>query len=165
MYVNLENFYALNTIYERIQNVFENIKPQKDMSIDDVVKLYAHDEIFLMDLKTIRNSMDEITEILAPIESLKDEFSDFLSIKIMIVYLLDNLKLFLKNISFVDNLLLNFFELINKKLQSDNEYVNYYNAFSTFLENQKEIFYLEIFHYSGEYEKGILKINNLFNFH
>ena len=135
------------------------------MSIDDVVKLYAHDEIFLMDLKTIRNSMDEITEILAPIESLKDEFSDFLSIKIMIVYLLDNLKLFLKNISFVDNLLLNFFELINKKLQSDNEYVNYYNAFSTFLENQKVIFYLEIFHYSGEYEKGILKINNLFNFH
>ena len=161
MYVNTGNFNALNRIYEKIHYIFSNIKLQKDMSIDDVVELYADDENFLIDLKIIRNSMEEITDILAPIESLKDEFSDFLSIKIMIIYLLDNLKLFLIHLSFIDNLLVNFFELIHKKLQSDKEYGSYYNAFLTFLENQKEIFYTKIFQYSGEYKNSIIKINNL----
>lgn len=81
MYVNKGNFNALNSIYEKIHCIFSNITPQKDLSIEDVVELYANDENFLMDLKIIRSSMDEITDILAQIDGFKDEFSDFLTIK------------------------------------------------------------------------------------
>lgn len=79
----------------------------------------------------------------------------------MIIYLLDNMRLFLMHMDFMDNLLVNFFDLIHKKLQSDNEYDSYYNTFLTFLESKKEIFYTKIFQYSGEYGNSIIEINNL----
>lgn len=166
MYVAMDeketNFDNLREIYYRIREIFSNVKPQKEMSIDELIQLYSKDETFFKDLNYIVESLTEITNILAPIDSLENEFLNFLSIKRMIDYLLMDIKLFIVYLFFIDDLLMNFFNLIHQKLQkADKDYQNEYDLFVSYLNDKKEFFYTEIYKYSGEFEKTVIEINNL----
>ena len=166
MYVAMDeketNFDNLNEIYRRIREIFSNVKLQKEIPIDELVQLYSKDETFFKDLNYIVESLTEITNILAPIDSLENEFLNFLSIKRMIDYLLKDIKLFIVYLFFIDDLLMNFFNLIHQKLQkADKDYQNEYDLFVSYLNDKKEFFYTEIYKYSGEFEKTVIEINNL----
>ena len=126
-----------------------------------MVDLYSHDDAFLNDLSYIRDSLSEIAYMLAPIESLENEFYNFLTIKRMIDYLLNDIKLFLIHLRFIEKLLFNFFNLIHQKLLKNDEYENEYVSFLTFLNNQKDFFYTKVYIYSGEFEDTIIEINNI----
>ncbi len=156
------NFDNLNEIYNRIREIFSNVKPQKEMSIEELIQLYSRDETFLKDLQYIDESLSEITNILAPIDILEKEFLNFLSIKRMIDYLLNDIKLFIVYLFFIDDLLMNFFNLIHQKLQkADKDYQKEYDLFVSYLNDKKEFFYTQIYEYSGEFEKTVIEINNL----
>ena len=104
MYVNRKNnFDTLKDIYEKIHDVFSNIQIGKDKSIDELVKIYSNDDEFLNELKIINKSMDEIVSILNTSDSLKKELIHFLSIQRMINYMLNDIKLFLIHLSFIDD--------------------------------------------------------------
>lgn len=81
MYVNMNkketNFDNLNEICHRIREIFSNVKPQKEISIDELIQLYSQDETFLKDLKYIGDSLTEINDILSPIDELNKEYYCF----------------------------------------------------------------------------------------
>lgn len=79
----------------------------------------------------------------------------------MISYLLRDIKFFIGNISFMENLLINYFHLIHQKLIKNDDYDNECESFAIFLNQQKEFFYTEIYQYNGEFEKTVIEINNL----
>lgn len=162
MYVNSNNnFNALKDIYEKIQDVFSNIKTGKDKSIDELVKIYSNDVEFLNELKIINKSLDEIGSILNTGDSLKKELIHFLSIQRMINYMLKDIKLFLIHLSFIDDLLVNFFNLIHIRLTDKNHYDEYYDKFFIYINNQEDFFYTKIFEYNGEYEELIVEVTNI----
>lgn len=165
MYADMLNdktdFDNLKDIYKKIHEIFSNVKSQDDISIEELVDLYSHDDAFLNDLSYIRDSLSEIAYMLASIESLENEFYNFLTIKRMIDYLLNDIKLFLIHLRFIEKLLFNFFNLIHQKLLKNDEYENEYVSFLTFLNNQKDFFYTKVYIYSGEFEDTIIEINNI----
>lgn len=166
MYVTMDkketNLDNLNEIYNKIREIFSNVKKQNELSIDELVRLYSHDETFLKDLHYIEESLTEITNILAQIDILEKEFLNFLSIKRMIDYLLNDIKLFIVYLFFIEDLLMNFFNLIHHKLQkADNDYQKEYDLFVCYVNDKKEFFYTKIYKYSGEFEKTVIEINNL----
>lgn len=165
MYSNMDiketNLGNLDEIYQKIREIFTNVKPHEDMPIEKLVKKYSNDNSFLNDLKYIKESLSEITSILAPIDNLENEYSCFFSIRIMIEYLLNDIGLFIVHMSFIDDLLVNFFNLIHRRLVDDDNYDKCYNEINSFLEKQKEFFYNEIHEYDNEFEETIIEINNL----
>ena len=68
MYIDMDkketNLDNLNEIYHRIREIFSNVKPQKELSIDELVQLYSHDDDFLKDLHYINQSLIDINNIL-----------------------------------------------------------------------------------------------------
>lgn len=163
MYINMDeqvNFQALKDVYDKINNFFIAFQP-KDIPVDDLVELYSNDDIFLKELKIIEESMNEILGILISTEGLDKEFYNFFSIKFIVNYLADDVKLFLVNISFINNLFNKFFLLIHKKLSEDDDYEDCYSIFLKFLEKQKDYFYTEVYEYDGEYEDLIIETTNI----
>lgn len=151
----------LNEIYLRIREIFSNVKPHRELSINELVDLYSHDDVFLKDLEYIRKYLSEINNILLPIDELNKEYFCFFSIKLMIDYLINDFELFIVNLSFIENLLVNFFNLIHLKSLNPQDYEKKYDEFFSYLEKQKEFFYTEIYDYDGKYQDVIIEINNL----
>lgn len=154
------NFNDFKKIYEKIHGVFLEISSEK-LSIDELVEIYSNDEVFLNELEIINTSMNEVISILNSKEELKSELYLFLSVNRMICYILDDVRLFLLYISFIDDLLINFFNLIHMKLIKDNEYDEYFNKFFRYLNTQKEFFYTKIFEFNDEYENVIDEVTNI----
>ncbi|WP_458403566.1 hypothetical protein [Methanobrevibacter sp.] len=164
MYVNMNeiNFKNINEIYIKVREIFKNVKSQKDASFDELVKIYSNDPKFLNELNVIEDSLSEIAKILAPFETLENEYCLFLNVQRMIYHVIKDIKLFISNISFIDELLINFFALIHQKLENnDDEYKIHLKKFISFLEEQNDFFYTRIYPFSGEYEDAIIRINNL----
>lgn len=151
----------LNEIYRKICEIFSNVKPHRELSINELVDLYSHDDAFLKDLEYIRKYLSEINNILLPIDELNKEYFCFFSIKLMIDYLINDFELFIVNLSFIENLLVNFFNLIHLKSLNHHDYEKKYDEFFSYLEKQKEFFYTEIYDYDGKYQDVIIEINNL----
>ncbi|MEE0934736.1 MAG: hypothetical protein U0L42_03595 [Methanobrevibacter sp.] len=151
----------LNEIYRKIREIFSNVKPHDELPLNELVDLYSQDKTFLKDLEYIRKYLSEINNILVPIDELNKEYFCFFSIKLMIDYLINDFELFIVNLSFIENLLVNFFNLIHLKSLNPQDYEKKYDEFFCYLEKQKEFFYTEIYDYDGKYQDVIIEINNL----
>lgn len=157
--INLDN---LNEIYRKICEIFSNVKPHMELSINELVQLYSSDKDFLNDMNYIGESLSEIAKILVSIDILENEFILFLSIKRMIDYLLNDVELFIDYLFFIDDLLMNFFNLIHHKIHNSyDDYKKEYDLFVIYLNDKKEFFYTKIYQYSGKFEKTVIEINNL----
>lgn len=157
--INLDN---LNEIYRRIREIFSNVKPHNELPINELVQLYSSDKDFLNDMNYIGESLSEIAKILVSIDILENEFILFLSIKRMIDYLLNDVELFIDYLFFIDELLMNFFNLIHHKIHNSyDDYKKEYDLFVIYLNDKKEFFYTKIYQYSGKFEKTVIEINNL----
>lgn len=76
-------------------------------------------------------------------------------------YILNDINLFLNYLSFVDELLVNFFNLIHMKLLNKKGYSDHYDKFCKYLDGQEDFFYMEIFEYDDGYEDLIVEVTNI----
>ncbi|WP_298498791.1 hypothetical protein [uncultured Methanobrevibacter sp.] len=155
------NFDVLDEIYRKIRKIFTNVKTQKEYSLEELIEIYSNDAVFLRDLKVIEISMSEIADILEPIEILEKEYYNFLTIRRMINYILNEIKLFIVHLNFIEELLINFFNIIHQKLNSDGNYQELYSTFVTNLEKQKVFFFEKIFEFSDDYNDLIVDVTNV----
>ena len=151
----METINFLKEIFNKIQERYLEIKTKKE-------ELKYEKEV-----KSILKLMEEISDSLEENPLFKDnEYYDFLMIRHMIKYVLEDIRLFLNFSEFVDELIISFKEIIQKKIQNELEnekidYENEYSKFDAFLFEKKEFFYLNIHQPHGKYNDLICDITNM----
>lgn len=153
---NIEDSYIeqpKNSLLDILSQIFKN-------KIENIKKIFQSDN---KQKSEIKQNLQFISEKLEHY-GFEEELYDFMEIKNIIEYLLDNINLLKKpeNQNFI-NLLLKFEQLIEFKLKSKNneEYSIKLEEFDDFLFNQQKIFYTEIYQRTGEYDQTIDKITNI----
>ena len=131
-----------------------------EMSLDEFINKYSEDKEFLNGLESIKSSLNEISEMMEQINFEFDEDYNFASIKRMITYIIDNLEKYFHYSSFIVLLLKNFNDLIVKERQLD-DYKEEYEKFDTFLYEQEDFFYTEIFDSDSKYDNAIGEVTNI----
>lgn len=171
--------YALKKLKEKISAKFSNITQKEEHSIEvsDINDAYIDDnsieESYIEDTSVdesyineliidLKNSFNDIGEILFEIDFLEEEYYDFSSIRDMAFYILDNN--LLKQIDLVRDLLNSFYDAaLSKNKLSPEEYDDKYEKFSLELINVEQVFYTEICEPSKKYdEKTLSEITNAF---
>ena len=130
-------------------------------SIDELVELYSNDKDFCRDLETMKSNFTEIALLLESSDFFSEEYFDFLSIKNMCNYIINDIKLYILHSSFISSLLLNFFKLIRSKIVDDSFYCDIYRTFEKFLDKQERIFYLNVFEGTPEYDDLVDEVTNI----
>lgn len=155
--MDADDFLALfKSLYCFIKEKLHKKEHDEEMSFDELVELYSHDEEFLNELEYIKTSLNDIDELMEEIQFTYDEYYNFLSIKDMISYIADDVSLFLKYSQFILTLMSSFANLLDRF--NDSDYENIYKKFDVFLYDAEDIFYTEIFEYCNEYDDLIDKI-------
>lgn len=148
-------------IFRKFYNSVKDKFIKKDeMSLEEFINKYSHDEDFLNDLESIKFSLNEISEMMEQIHFEYDEDYNFASIKRMIIYIVDDLEKYFYHSSFIVLLLKNFNDLIVKERQLD-DYKEEYEKFDSFLYQQEDYFFTEIFDHDSKYDDGIDKVTNI----
>lgn len=164
MYMDMTNktILDINSIVTDLKELLDKIikklslNDEKNESIDDLVEIFSCDEDFCNDLSLMKNNLNEIVLILESSEVFSDEYVDFLSIKCMCDYIIEDIKLYILYSSFINSILFNFFKLIHSKIHEDNSsYSNMYSNFERFLDEKERFFYLKIYDGSHEYDNLI----------
>lgn len=131
-----------------------------EMPLEEFINKYSEDNKFLNDLESIKSSLNEISEMMEQINFDYDEYYNFASIKRMITYIVDDLEKYFHYSSFIVLLLKNFNDLIVKERQLD-DYKEEYEKFDTFLYEQEDFFYTEIFDGDSKYDNAIDEVANI----
>ena len=166
--VNNETVNNINDVADNLKKLLNKIIGKLSFnslqigSSEELVELFANDEDFCNDLKSMKTFMEEISLILEPLDIFLYEFYDFLSIRVMCNYIIDNLELYLQHSSFINSLLSSFFNLIHSKINKDkSQYTEVYDTFEKFLDEKEKIFYLEIYEGTHEYDDLIDEVTNM----
>lgn len=148
-------------IFKKFYNsVKDKFTRNDEMPLDEFINKYSEDKKFLNDLESIKSSLNEISEMMEQINFEYDEEYNFASIKRMITYIIDNLEKYFYYSSFIVLLLKNFNDLIVKERQLD-DYKEEYEKFDTFLYEQEDFFYTEIFDSDSKYDNAIDEVTNI----
>ena len=148
-------------IFKKFYNsVKDKFTRNDEMPLDEFINKYSKDKKFLNDLESIKSSLNEISEMMEKINFEYDEEYNFASIKRMITYIIDNLEKYFYYSSFIVLLLKNFNDLIVKERQLD-DYKEEYEKFDTFLYEQEDFFYTEIFDSDSKYDNAIDEVTNI----
>ena len=148
-------------IFKKFYNsVKDKFTKNCDMTLEDFIAKYSNDDEFLNHLKSIKNSLNEVLNMMEQINFEYDEYYNFASIKKMIIYIVDNLEKYFHYSSFIVLLLEKFKDLIIKESLLD-DYTEEYKNFDTFLYEQEDYFYTKIFDYNSKYEDTINKVTNI----
>ena len=148
-------------IFKKFYNsVKDKFTRNDEMPLDEFINKYSKDKKFLNDLESIKSSLNEISEMMEKINFEYDEEYNFASIKRMITYIIDNLEKYFYYSSFIVLLLKNFNDLIVKERQLD-DYKEEYEKFDTFLYEQEDFFYTEIFDSDSKYDNAIGEVTNI----
>ena len=148
-------------IFKKFYNsVKDKFTRNDEMPLDEFINKYSKDKKFLNDLESIKSSLNEISEMMEQINFEYDEEYNFASIKRMITYIIDNLEKYFYYSSFIVLLLKNFNDLIVKERQLD-DYKEEYEKFDTFLYEQEDFFYTEIFDSDSKYDNAIDEVTNI----
>ena len=141
-------------------SVKDKITKNDEMSLDEFIDKYSEDKEFLNDLEYIKSSLNEISEIIEQINFEYGEYYNFTSIKRMITYIVEDLEKYFYYSSFILLLLKNFNDLIDKERQLY-DYKEEYEKFDTFLYEQEDFFYTEIFDGDSKYDNAIDEVTNI----
>ena len=150
----------LDIFKEFYNSVKDKFTRNDEMPLDEFINKYSKDKKFLNDLESIKSSLNEISEMMEQINFEYDEEYNFASIKRMITYIIDNLEKYFYYSSFIVLLLKNFNDLIVKERQLD-DYKEEYEKFDTFLYEQEDFFYTEIFDSDSKYDNAIDEVTNI----
>lgn len=142
-------FNILKSHFDKLFSYFKHIKN----NIQEIIS-----EMYKISIKEIKSELFFIASKLKESSYFNEEFLDFLRIKEMIEYIIDNgLN---KNFEFAESLLNKFSKLLYNKVNFNN-YAEYYVGFSNELDSDEEFFYTEIYVPSHEYDETIVKITNI----
>ena len=150
----------LDIFKEFYNSVKDKFIRNDEMPLDEFINKYSDDKKFLNDLESIKSSLNEISEMMEQINFDYDEYYNFASIKRMITYIVDDLEKYFHYSSFIVLLLENFKDLIVKERQLD-DYKEEYEKFDTFLYEQEDFFYTEIFDSDSKYNDAIDEVTNI----
>ena len=150
----------LDIFKEFYNSVKDKFTRNDEMPLDEFINKYSEDKKFLNDLESIKSSLNEISEMMEQINFDYDEYYNFASIKRMITYIVDNLEKYFYYSSFIVILLENFNDLIVKERQFD-DYKEEYEKFDTFLYEQEDFFYTEIFDSDSKYDNAVDNVTNI----
>ena len=150
----------LDIFKEFYNSVKDKFTRNDEMPLDEFINKYSEDKKFLNDLESIKSSLNEISEMMEQINFDYDEYYNFASIKRMITYIVDNLEKYFYYSSFIVLLLENFNDLIVKERQFD-DYKEEYEKFDTFLYEQEDFFYTEIFDSDSKYDDAVDNVTNI----
>lgn len=150
----------LDIFKEFYNSVKDKFTRNDEMPLDEFINKYSDDKKFLNDLESIKSSLNEISEMMEQINFDYDEYYNFASIKRMITYIVDNLEKYFYYSSFIVILLENFNDLIVKERQFD-DYKEEYEKFDTFLYEQEDFFYTEIFDSDSKYDNAVDNVTNI----
>lgn len=147
----------IKKFYNSVKNKFTK---NDEMTSDEFINKYSEDKEFLKHLNYIKVSLNEISDIMEQIDFKYDEYYNFLSIKKMIIYIVNDFEKYFKYYNFMVNLLKNFNDLIIKENQLE-DYMEEYKHFDDFLYKQEDFFYTEIFDSNSKYNDSIDKVTNI----
>ena len=124
-------------------------------------KIFLDDDEFKNETENLKSLMNKISALLEenPLFN-KNESIDFLMIQNMIEYLLENFENFIKYSQFIKELLIDYREIILKKLENDLKTINIdyeteYESYESKLYEKKEYFYLNIYR-SDKGDEGLI---------
>ena len=158
--VNIENFLSLfRKLYDFIKNKFGNTESDNRMSFEELVEIYSNDNDFLNKLEYIKTSLYDIAVLMRHLTFCHGEYYNFMSIKNMIDYIVDDVGRYIKWSSFVVTLLTDFNNLIENQNASD--YTIIYEKFDICLDEHEDYFYTEIFDETHEYDELVIKVTNI----
>ena len=153
-----ETITILKSIFEKIKEKFLQLKKQESETKD---KIFLDDDEFKNETENLKSLMNKISALLEenPLFN-KNESIDFLMIQNMIEYLLENFENFIKYSQFIKELLIDYREIILKKLENDLKTINIdyeteYESYESKLYEKKEYFYLNIYR-SDKGDEGLI---------
>lgn len=158
--VNIDDFLSLfKKLYNLIKDKFSKDESEDTVSFEELVEIKSADTNFLNYLEYIKTSLSDIADLMEEINFINYEYENFISIKKMITYIVDDVNRYLKYDSFILTLLTAF----NNLMDSYNapNYENIYENFDIFLFEKENFFYTKIFEYTHEYDDLIDKVTNI----
>lgn len=158
--VNAGDFLSLfKKLYYFLENKLIKIESREELSFDELVDIYSNDKVFLSGLEYVKTSLNDIALSMRNLTFVYDEYYNFMSIKNMIDYIVDDAGRYIKNSSFVLTVFSDFNNLMENRNNSD--YDALYEKFDIILDEQEDYFYTEIFDGTDEYDKLIVKVTNI----
>ncbi len=143
-----------NFFKKHLKNIINNIKNIKNSIKQTLSKIKK-------DIINIKKELINISLKLREYKFFKKEFLNFLKIKEMVEYIINKNLIQVKTIEFIENLLINFYNLIDeesKDMANKNEKLNKFNLF---IYSQEDYFYSNIFNSSRQYDDSFVKITNI----
>lgn len=148
-------------IFKKFYNsVKSKLTKNDEMTLDEFLSKYSDDKEFLNYLDSVKLSLNEISDLMEQMEFKYDEYYNFISIKKMIIYIVNNLEKYFYYSSFILILLKNFNDLMIKEKQLES-YKEEYEKFDSFLYEKEDFFYTEIFDSDSKYDNAIDKVTNI----
>lgn len=148
-------------IFKKFYNsVKSKLTKNDEMTLDEFLSKYSDDKEFLNYLDSVKLSLNEISDLMEQMEFKYDEYYNFISIKKMIIYIVNNLEKYFYYSSFILILLKNFNDLMIKEKQLES-YKEEYEKFDSFLYEKEDFFYTEIFDSDSKYNNAIDKVTNI----
>ncbi len=158
--LELDDFLSLfKKLYYFIKNKLTKDESTNELSFDELVEMYSNDKDFLSKLKYIKVSLNDIVLSMRNLSFSYDEYYNFMSIKNMIDYIVDDVGRYIKYSFFVLDLLRDFNKLMENRNNSDYDAI--YEEFDIRLDEQEDYFYSEIFIGTREYDDLIVKVTNI----
>lgn len=146
-------------LYYYVKDKFSKKEDNEELSFEELVEIYSKDEEFLNYVDYINSSLDNIAESMEEINFAHYEYDNFMSIKKMITYIINDIPRYLKYSSFILPLLTAYNNLLES--QNSPNYEDIYEEFDIFLYEQEDIFYTEIFESTHKYDDLIDKVTNI----
>ena len=154
MSINMGYGYHKN-IYDSFMNALKELEEKIYSNVENIINYknqHSLDEL----IENIKDSFNNTENILSRFDFFEEEYYDFLSIKDMAFYILDD-KSLLNNISMIKNLLNSFYHIVQFKKNSSNvEYDEKYELFSSNLIDVEQVFYSQIYEPSKNYDEEVL---------
>lgn len=130
-------------IFKKFYNsVKSKLTKNDEMTLDEFLSKYSDDKEFLNYLDSVKLSLNEISDLMEQMEFKYDEYYNFISIKKMIIYIVNNLEKYFYYSSFILILLKNFNDLMIKEKQLES-YKEEYEKFDSFYMKKKISFTLK----------------------
>lgn len=153
-FINMNYNYDKIFNYDNIKNALIKLKNKIIFTIEKINSNEPKIDELIKDLKKYCNTTLNIFKKF--FEIYKEEYYQFNSIKRMLFYILDN-KSLLNHISFINEILISFFNLIETDLS---KYLKKQKEFNIKLESVEEKFYTEIYKPTDSYNEKFLSDNS-----
>ena len=148
MHINVNQDKGISDIINNVYELINKIKNIFTRNNDEIIVVNQMD-ILHKKTESIYQNLKDIFLILGDYQDFEEEFINCGDIKLMAEYIFSNDELILRHIDFINEIILKFCNILKYRLETldckDFDYDEKYESFDEFLDNQKDIFYTEIY--------------------